>query len=37
MTLMLSPEWGPYTDCNDARTCLARFVDSACGPGTGIV
>ena len=37
MTLMLTPEWGPYTDQNDARTCLTRFVDRACGPETGIV
>lgn len=37
MALMLSPEWGPYTDSNDARTCLGRFVDSACGPQPGIV
>ncbi len=34
---MLTPEWGPYTDANDARSYLARFVDKACGPGTGIV
>ncbi len=34
---MLTPEWGPYADQNEARTCLARFVDRACGPDTGIV
>ena len=37
MTLMLTPEWGPYADQNEARTCLTRFVDRACGPDTGIV
>jgi hypothetical protein len=34
---MLTPEWGPYTDLNDARCYLTRFVDKACGPDTGIV
>ncbi len=34
---MLTPEWGPYTDPNDARRYLTRFVDKACGPETGIV
>ena len=34
---MLSPEWGPYTDINDARERLSRFIDRACGPDTGIV
>ncbi len=37
VTLMLTPEWGPYADQNEARTCLTRFVDRACGPDTGIV
>lgn len=37
MSLVLGPEWGPYTDINDARVCLTRFVDRACGPDTGIV
>ncbi len=37
MPLSLSPEWGPYTDLNDARFCLTRFVDRACDPETGIV
>ncbi len=34
---MLTPEWGPYTDINDARVYLTGFVDRACGPDTGIV
>ena len=37
MALLLTPEWGPYTDCNDARTFLTRFVDGTCGPETGVV
>jgi hypothetical protein len=34
---MLTPQWGPYTDANDVRGYLSRFVDRACGPDTGIV
>ena len=36
MTVMLSPEWGPYRSPVEATEYLGRFVDKACGPGTGI-
>ncbi len=37
MSLVLSPEWGPYLDVSDARTRLCSFVDRACDPLVGVV
>ena len=33
---VLTPNWGLYADGPDARECLCRFVDRACGPDVGV-
>ena len=37
MAVILTPESGPYQSPLEAGERLGRFIDKACGPGTGIV